>query len=34
MANDLLTWLRLHWRQDTTRTKWINKCEGEAWPAK
>lgn len=23
---DLLIWLRRHWRQDTTRTKWINKA--------
>lgn len=32
MADDLLTWLRLYWRQDGVQTKWINKCEGEVWP--
>jgi hypothetical protein len=33
MADDLLTWLRLYWRQNTTRTKWINRWRDEAWPA-
>lgn len=28
---DLLTWLRLYWRQNTTRTKWLNWCEGKCW---
>jgi len=29
---DLLTWLTLHWLQDTPKLKYLNWCDGVCWP--